>query len=330
MQWDGIQYVCSDAFKFSYNILTPLLFNATVAMLTSSSTRNTIYNSFRDGTRENIGDITAKGEAQIAIVDLCGIASGIFLSRAVGTAVRSILGAYVVLQVLEIFCMYHEIGSVEFRVLNFERLTTVIGDFIRGSSSRSSSRTKQDKNDVDKTKPGSSCISNPKEMAAKERLFWPPQHLSRRALAFGSFGRAELSPAELSEILKIFQNERFLLVVGKNTKNPKKRIRSREEQIQESCHIILHEDATNTDIVKSTLALLILRQKLLQGYKEKSTRAFLRSSDCFDLIADSKNEAEQMFSKLLREMAVQNWAPPSRFMFGRVHKRAYWPLASTS
>lgn len=49
-----------------------------MSMLTSSSTRNAVYNSF--ASKENIGDITAKGEAQIAFVDLFGIASGIFLS----------------------------------------------------------------------------------------------------------------------------------------------------------------------------------------------------------------------------------------------------------
>ena len=52
-----------------------------MSMLTSSATRNALYNSFRDGTKENIGDITAKGEAQIAIVDLFGIVSGVLLSR---------------------------------------------------------------------------------------------------------------------------------------------------------------------------------------------------------------------------------------------------------
>ena len=81
-----------------------------MSMLTSSATRNALYNSFkiidsvnggirssdtnnnssnttstvsRRGSRgavENIGDITAKGEAQIAVVDLLGIASGICLS----------------------------------------------------------------------------------------------------------------------------------------------------------------------------------------------------------------------------------------------------------
>lgn len=74
-------------------------------MLTSSATRNALYNSFKridgvnggklndvtnktasvgrrgaGGAIENIGDITAKGEAQIAVVDLLGIASGICLS----------------------------------------------------------------------------------------------------------------------------------------------------------------------------------------------------------------------------------------------------------
>ena len=87
-----------------------------MSMLTSSATRNALYNSFRrvdvgsspspissgvtvvgggpnnntnsngagsrrgSGGVENIGDITAKGEAQIAVVDLLGIVSGICLS----------------------------------------------------------------------------------------------------------------------------------------------------------------------------------------------------------------------------------------------------------
>jgi hypothetical protein len=79
-----------------------------MSMLTSSATRNALYNSFKridgangvknidmangqnktavsgrrgaGGATENIGDITAKGEAQIAVVDLLGIASGICLS----------------------------------------------------------------------------------------------------------------------------------------------------------------------------------------------------------------------------------------------------------
>ena len=53
-----------------------------ISMLTSSATRNTIYRSFARG--ENIGDITAKGEAQIACTDLVGMVSGITLSKILG------------------------------------------------------------------------------------------------------------------------------------------------------------------------------------------------------------------------------------------------------
>lgn len=90
-----------------YFLILAMLANSCkqMSMLTSSATRNALYNSFRrvdaptpnagsnatigatagsnrrgSGGVENIGDITAKGEAQIAVVDLLGIASGIYLS----------------------------------------------------------------------------------------------------------------------------------------------------------------------------------------------------------------------------------------------------------
>jgi hypothetical protein len=264
-----------------------------VAMLTSSSTRTSLYNSFRDGTRENIGDITAKGEAQIAVVDLLGIISGVCLSRAVGTSVKSVLMAYVGLQVMEIFCMYHEISSVQFRVLNFDRMVRVLRDFVSGVSSSGIN------GDV-------RIIPTPQEMAETERIFLPPKRLSQRALAFGSLGRAKLTPAELTELMTIFQKERFMLIVGANTKHPagSRRRQPASEQIQEHCHIVLHADATNTDIVKSTLALTILRQKLVTS----NTPLTARSSDCWELIRESRQEADRRFPKLLKEMSNQSWA----------------------
>jgi hypothetical protein len=65
-------------------------------MLTSSSTRTAIYNSFR--TAENIADITAKGEAQIAVVDLFGIACGIFISKKIGMNAANVVSVYLALQ----------------------------------------------------------------------------------------------------------------------------------------------------------------------------------------------------------------------------------------
>ncbi|GMH46827.1 hypothetical protein TrRE_jg11711, partial [Triparma retinervis] len=103
-----------------------------VSMLTSSSTRNALYQSFKDPNRENIGDITAKGEAQISVVDLLGMASGILLTGVVGTSVTRVMSVFVVLQGLEIAAMYMQIRAVVFRTLNFERLWKMAAGYVRG------------------------------------------------------------------------------------------------------------------------------------------------------------------------------------------------------
>jgi hypothetical protein len=281
-------------------------------MLTSSSTRTAIYNSFRDGKRENIGDIVAKGEAQIAVVDLLGIASGVTLSKMVGSSVRSVLGVYIILQVIELFCLYHEIRSVEFRVLNFERLAQLVTTFI-------------DEEQHGQKRP---ILPTPQEMARTEKIFLPPKHLARRAIAFGSLGRAKLAPDEFEQLLQIFRKEKFLLVVGADVKNRRRRRGlfwlAHQPHPEDQCHIVLHTDATNVDIVKSTLALSLLRQALAQHQLDDGQE--IRSRDCMDLIESSYLKANRLFPSLLKSMSVAGWAPPARFMFGRVKMRADWPL----
>ena len=80
------------------------------------------YRSFSQSS-ENIGDLTAKGEAQIAVVDLIGMAVGVLLSKLdVLDSSRSLLtsaAAYVCLTSLELYFAYREVrrlvgGSVQF------------------------------------------------------------------------------------------------------------------------------------------------------------------------------------------------------------------------
>ena len=100
-----------------------------ISMLTSSATRNTILSNF--SVRGNIGDITAKGEAQIAVVDLLGIGCGIKLSKLIGIEkFKRIILLYIVLQAFELLCLYKEISSVVFRRMNFERLWTITSHYI--------------------------------------------------------------------------------------------------------------------------------------------------------------------------------------------------------
>jgi hypothetical protein len=290
-----------------------------MSMLTSSSTRTAIYNSFRNGT-DNIGDITAKGEAQIAIVDLLGIASGVCLSKWIGTSAKSIIATYFVLQGLEISCMYQQLRCVHYRVFNFERLVSAISSFCNVL----------EKNNGRLSKDAPSSIPTPKEIADCERLFFRSDLASRRQGAFGSLERSKLSPYELKHLLGIFQGERFLLIVGRNSKQKRRRLWTRSaspRSFVEECHIVLHEEASNLDIVKSTFALVLLRRMLAATDFEPAT---IRSADCMPLISKSLEQADLYFPILLRQMTMASWESPARSMFGRVHMRADWPLQSAT
>lgn len=98
-----------------------------MAMLTSSATRNAIYRSFARQS-DNIGDVTAKGEAQIAVVDLLGIFVGVFLSRLTTNSRVRLVGTFLTFSVLDLFCIYNEIQSVVFNALNYERTQIVLRD----------------------------------------------------------------------------------------------------------------------------------------------------------------------------------------------------------
>ena len=108
-------------------LLTAALANAMkqMAMLTSSATRNTIYKSFARKS-DNIGDITAKGEAQIAVIDLVGMGAGIIISRAIGTSRHKISATFLLLSLIDLICIFNEIKSVVFTTLNFERSGMVL------------------------------------------------------------------------------------------------------------------------------------------------------------------------------------------------------------
>jgi hypothetical protein len=46
-----------------------------------------------------------------------------------------------------------------------------------------------------------------------------------------------------------------------------------------------------------------------------------------DMIESTLVQTDDLFSVFLRQLAKQGWESPARFMFGRVHMRADWPLA---
>ncbi|GMI39971.1 hypothetical protein TeGR_g11482, partial [Tetraparma gracilis] len=302
-----------------------------VSMLTSSSTRNTIYNSFKGPGKENIGDITAKGEAQVAVVDLVGISIGMVLAKFLGTNLPRVLSAWVVLQCVDSFLNYKEIKAVVFRSLNFEKLWNIAERYV------------EDDEGV--------ITLTPEESAQRERIFRPPTHLCRRAIAFGSLGRSSLCPAEVETLLEVFRGERYLLVVGEDVKNRrrnKQRLRRKSsavriadrlqsnlgpadktrralealrEQKKENCHVVLHADATNRDIVKATIALACLRRELANSAAEGP----LTVANSLAIIESAKEEADGRLDAFLGQLENKGWRA-EKFMFGKIGLRCAWPL----
>lgn len=231
--------------------------------------------------------------------------------------------------------MHKEIRAVVYKTFNFERMYTLLGEML------------EDDDDSGVTSVKLKTIPTPDQIAAREKIFLSPDHLARRAIAFGSPGRTQLDPDELSMLVNdIFRGERYFLVVGQDLKNARglsakyrqwRRRRTKgtgvsEIDPQEQCHIVLHADANNLDIVKSALSLVILRRKLVKLDEQMNTKPNhpsptpFRSRDCTVILREARAEADEIFPHLLRELTKQGWHPPLRSMLGRVSARAEWPV----
>ena len=268
--------------------------------------------------------------------------------------------------------MYHEMRSIVYKTFNFERMYTVLGNLLMEEESVDESN-EQLNNDMTNRKNVSNSpmgqnykftghIPTPIQIAQKEKIFLPPDHLARRAIAFGSPGRTALDPEELDMLINdVFRGEKYFLVVGQDVKNQRglsARVRQwmrrggelcgdNSEGVNanghveididpmEQCHIVLHADANNLDILKSALALCILRKKLVNKMMEEchpsdvkynNPSTALRSRDCMDVLRESGIEASDIFPQFLRELTKQGWRPPLRSMLGRVSARAEWHI----
>lgn len=292
---------------------------------------------------------------------------GFFLQliECIGASVRAVLSVWVMLQVTEIYCVYKQLRAVVFRMLNFERLWKVTNCFLDevlySESTINGNDLRRAASDIQ--------VPTPDQLAEHERIFLPPNHLARRAISFGSLGRAKLEPNELSHLMEMFGREKYLLIVGQDVKNKRRSsslrkdinrvkyfssaeisvlVEEMKQEAQENCHIVLHVDAKNSDIVKSTLALAILRRKLGESIPtsseledivqrgEDSVEELIemygnrRCRDCMDELRLSQQLADQLFGTFLKVLSVRNWATPARFMFGRVSLRAEWRQGSSS
>lgn len=94
--------------------------------------------------------------------------------------------------------------------------------------------------------------------------------------------------------------------------------------------ILTFRSPSNLDILKSALALVVLRKKLVRRVAELDiddhSPLALRSRDCMDVLREARAEACEIFPQFLRELTKRGWRPPLRSMLGRVSARAEWTI----
>lgn len=210
---NGLEIV-TQIFPASFLVLATLANSMKqVSMLTASATRNAMYRSFGERS-QNIANITAKGEAQIVIADLIGMASGIKLTQSIGSSRSRVLAAYLGLTGIDLFGIYMELRAVVFRSLNAERTNFIVQEYIHQGR-----------------------VPEPEEISPRERIFLRPKMIRRNR--FQSLQKAVESPEQLASLMSIFKHEKFMISCGSG--DPGKR----------PCKIVMRKDASNEDVMRA-------------------------------------------------------------------------------
>ena len=204
------------------------------SMLTASATRNAMYRSF-SGRHDNIADITAKGEAQITIADLGGMALGIQLSKVIGTSRPKVALTYLVLSAVDLFAIWQELRVIEFRTLNLQRSCLIVEQYLRHGT-----------------------VPTPKEVSARERILLP-EPLPRSA--FTSLDRLIRSQTEAEALFRRYEGEKFILRPGP--------VQGLWRWFRpDHGGIVLRDDATPQDVFRAIVAWNILRHKLVDDEEQ--------------------------------------------------------------
>lgn len=305
-------------------LLTAAVANALkqMALLTSSATRNAIYRSFARNS-DNIGDITAKGEAQLAVVDLLGMLCGVSLSHLIGASRPRLLALFLGLSACDLFCTFNEIRSIVFTSLNFERAGIVLERWFRGE------------------------VSSPFDTTFGERLL-APCPLSEDIFVTWSQLPREVDSEEVQRSIEAFAGERFLVLLSARPRPSPLERRQRNCFIVEGGRekapvlvrprVLLREEATHVDVFRALVVVhrLVNRLRAQAADPQSRPRQSTDRSQASQLEALGLGREALHIKKLeavsfLREqgeglehsLSEAGW-DMSRFMFGNISARVTW------
>lgn len=304
-------------------LLTAAVANALkqMALLTSSATRNAIYRSFARNS-DNIGDITAKGEAQLAVVDLVGMLCGVSISHLIGASRPKILALFAALSACDLFCTFHEIRSIVFTALNFERAGIVLQRYLRGERGLSPYDTTFGERLL-----GSCPLS--------EDMFVPWSRLPR-----------EMGIEEVESGIAAFPEERFVLCLAAKLRPSYLERRQRNAFAIEAGpnrvpvlvlpRLLLREDADQSDVFRALIALHRIRHRMsseaavssIETTNDRNSSSQLEAlgfgrealhAHKLEAAAFLREQTESIYSTL----GEAGW-DTDRFMFGNISSRVTW------
>jgi hypothetical protein len=275
-----LTYVFPSAFLLLATVANTL---KQMSMLTSSATRNAMYKSFA-GDSQNLGDITAKGEAQIAVVDLLGILLGISLSKMIGTARVGMALAYIFLSVVDVFAIYNEIRSVVFTTLNLERAAFVVRGFVEG---------------------GKAALPLPFAVSRLERIFLAPKSLD--PAIFRTVSQTGCSLEQLHRLREAFGAEKFMVTWGRGV----------------GPSIVLHADAREPDVLRALLvwSYFVDAAKARPPAHEHGEQG--EEGWALELLSAALAKAREGEQGLMEGLVERGW-DVKHFVFGKIKNRTDW------
>ena len=222
-----------------------------MAHVVFSSTRSTIHRTL--ATASNIGDVTAKGDAQSIAAELLGIAGGIAVNHAIaehGTATAwTVFSAVVAMQLV---CRYQSMRVLVLPSLNFQRAVLLAGTYVQAVLSGGG-------DDAAAT----AAVPSPTEVAARERVLhwrtlWSPVRGIRPDVPLSAFGGESESfhrgASSLQRICSACRRERF--VVGRLSPSATRGLFPFGDRPRVG--FAMKTDANATDILRALMASLYL------------------------------------------------------------------------
>ena len=303
------------------------------AMLTSSATRNAIYRSFSRNS-DNIGDITAKGEAQIAVIDLFGILMGILISRKIDASRSKLAIIFIALSVIDLYCIFNEIKSVVFLSLNFETTGIVLKQLFDRGIKGQVLNAAQDAVNLGSAHDNKGSTLSPNCVAQKEQIFLPTKFGEK---LFQVWSSQTLSPTSLQKFMSIFKPEEKILVTmeAELITSPIMILYRRAQHNSFSCfatpsnaliclkpRVLLHRDASHFDVFRA----LVIVHKAVHDFESSlscASASGVAEDDLVGLVSRAKDYEKETLRDIINTLRSAGW-DMSKFMYGSINSRVTW------